>query len=95
MALLPASEAASFFETLLPFFISESLWPFLLVHVHGIEVVSRGISWRGWGVEGNGGPGGMLFCDHGCKLLLTEELVDFLISSFGCGWDYLHATNSV
>ena len=44
MALLPVSETTSFFETLLLFFISESSWPFLLVHVHGVRVVS---GWNG------------------------------------------------
>ena len=46
-------------------------------------------------MEGDRGSGRILFYNCGHKASLTEELVDFLIPSFGCGWDYLCAIDPI
>ena len=95
MALLSAVGAKPFLKTSFPFFLGEFPWFSFVIYVHSIGVVSRGIPGRSWGMESNGGSGGMLLCDRGCKTLLTEKLVYFLIPSFGHGWDYLHAIDLI
>ena len=65
------------------------------IHSIGVPVLRRSIPGRSGSMEGNRSSGGMLFCNHSCKLSLTEELVNFLIPSFGHGWYYFHTIDSV
>ena len=95
MAFLSVLESMSFFEAFLSFFWSELLGFLLGVYVHCIWVHGGNIPGRGGGMECDGGSGRMLFCDRGCEALLAEELVDFLIPSFGPSWNYFHAIDSV
>ena len=95
MAFLSALETLSFFEASLSFFRSELPWFFLCINFHGVGVFVRSTPSRGRGVECDGGSGRVLLCDQGHKMSLTEELVDFLVPSFGHGGNYFHAIDSV
>ena len=94
MALLSAVETASFLETFLSFFQGELSWFLLGVYVHDIGI-PRGDSPRSRGMESNGGSRRVLFCNGGHKSLLTKELVDFLVPSFGRGGNHFHPINLV
>ena len=95
VAFLSAAEIESFFETFLLLFLGKFLWFFSVINIHSVGVSSRGVSGGGGGVGGSGSAGGMLF-SHGCsKLLLTKELVNFVIPAFGGGWDNLHAIDLI
>ena len=95
VAFLPAAKATSFFETLVPFFWGKLLWFFIGVNVHGVGVPGGWVPCGGGGVEGDWGSGRMLFGDGGRKASLAEELVYFLIPSFGRSRDYFHPVDSV
>ena len=95
MTLLSASETTSFFEAPFPFFRSKLPWFLLGVNIHGIGVFGGSIPSGGGGVECDRGSGRVLLGDRSCEASLAEELVDFLIPSFGCGGDYFHPVDSV
>ena len=95
MSLLSALKTTSFFEASFPFFRSELPWLFLGVDIHGIGISGRSVSGRGGGVECNRGPRQVLLGNRSCKALLAEELVNFLVPSFGCSGDDFHPTDSV
>ena len=95
MTFLPAAETTSFFETFVSFFRGELLWFLIGVDVHGVGVPGGRVLSGGGVMEGNWSSGRMLFCDRSREASLTEELVDFLIPSFGCGRDHLHPVDSV
>ena len=95
MAFLSASKAVSFFETFLPLLLSKLPWFFLGIYVHHIGVLGESTPGRSGGMEGDRGSGGVLFCDSSHKALLAEKLVNLLVPSFGHGWDYFHAVDSV
>ena len=46
-------------------------------------------------MEYDRGSGRMLFCNQDCEALLAEELVYFLIPSFGHSWNYFYAIDLV
>ena len=95
MAFPPAAEATSFFETLVPFFRGKLLWSFIGVNVHGVGVPGGRVPSGGGGVEGDWSSGRMLLCDRSREASLAEELVNFLIPSFGHSRDYFHPVDSV
>ena len=95
MASLPAAETLSFFVTLVPFFRGKLLWFFIGVNVHGVGVPGGRVPSRGGGVEGDWSSGRMLLGDRSREASLAEELVDFLIPSFGRSRDYFHPVDSV
>ena len=95
MAFLSAAETASFFETLISFLWGKLLWFFIDIDVHGIGIQGGSVPDGGRGVEGDWGPGRMLLGDGGHKASLAEELVYFLVPSFGRSGDYLHPVDLV
>ena len=95
VAFLSAAETASFLETFFPFLWGKLLRFFIGVNVHGIGVPGRSVPSGGGGMESDRSSGRMLFGNRGCKVLLTEELVNFLIPSLGCGGDYFHPIDLV
>ena len=95
MAFLSAAETASFFETFVPFLQGKLFWSFIGVDVHGIGVLGGSVPSGGGGVESNGSSGRMLLGDRSREASLAEELVYFLIPSFGHGRDYFHPVDSV
>ena len=95
MAFLSASKALSFFETFFSFFWGKLSWSLFDVYIHSIRVSRGGISGGVWRVEHNGSLGRVLFCNGSHKVFLAEELVDFLILSFGSGWDYFHSIDAI
>ena len=95
MDVLSAAETASFLETLIPFFWGKLLWLLIGVDVHGFGVPGGSVSSGGGGMESDRSPGRMLLCYGGCEASLAEELVYFLIPSFGRSGDYFHSIDSV
>ena len=95
MAFLLASEATSSFEAFLSSLRSKLSWFFLGVNVHCVGVPGGSIPGGGRGMEGDRGSGGVLLSDSDHKVTLAKELVNFLVPSFGCGWNYFHAVESV
>ena len=53
------------------------------------------VSSGGGGVESNGSSGRMLLGDRSHEALLAEELVYFLVPSFGRSGDYFHPVDLV
>ena len=95
MAFLPAAEAASFFETSVPFLRGKFLWFIIYVDVHGIGVPGGSVPSGGGSMECDGSSRRMLLSDGSREASLTEELIYFLIPSFGCGGNHLHPVDSV
>ena len=95
MSFLSAAETASFLETFIPFLRGQFLRSFIDVDIHGIGVSGGNISGGGRAMEGDWSPGGVLLCDRGSKASLAEELVYFLVPSFGRSRDYFHPIDSV
>ena len=95
MSFLSTAETVSFLETFISLLRGELLGSFIGVDVHGIGVPGGSVLGGDGGMESNGGSGGVLFGNRGCKVLLAEELVYFLIPSFGCSGDYFHPVDSV
>ena len=87
---LLASETASFFEAFLSFLCSKLPWLLFGINVHFIGISGGSTSGRGGVMGGDGGAGGVLFCDSSRKALLAKELVDLFIPSLRHGWDYFH-----
>ena len=95
MSFLSAAETSSFFETFSPFFWGKFLWSFVDIDVHGIGVPGGSASSGGGGMESDWSPGRMLLGDGGREASLAEELVYFLVPSFGRSRDYFHPIDSV
>ena len=95
VAFLCAAETASFFETFIPFLQGKLLWFFIGVDVHGIGVPGGSVSSGGGSMESDGSSGRMLLGDRSHKASLAEELVYFLVPSFGRSGDYFHPIDSV
>ena len=95
MAFLSAAEAASFFETSVPFLRGKFLWFVIYVNVHSIGVPGGSVHSGGGSMECDRGSRRMLLGNRSREASLAKELVYFLIPSFGCGGDYLHPVDSV
>ena len=95
VAFLSAAETASFFETFLPFFRGKLLRSFIGIHVHGVGIPGGSASSGGGGMESDRSPGRVLLGNGGREASLAEELVYFLVPSFGRSRDYFHPVDSV
>ena len=95
MAFFSAAEAASFFKTSVPFLQGKLLWFVSYVDVHGIGVPGGSVPSGGGSMECDGSSRQMLLGDRSREASLAEELVYFLIPSFGCGGNHLHPIDSV
>ena len=67
------------------------MWPCVLF----VGIKDNVLLCGGGDVECDGGSGRVLLGDRSREASLAEELVDFLIPSFGCGGDYFHPVDSV